>query len=62
MKKEIFFIDWASSDINKIPDFLKDEDPLFAFNKAIIDSTNKFCVCYKINTAFMTQVAEVGNQ
>ena len=52
-KKKSFLSIGLDSDINKIPDFLKrNEDPLFAFNKAIIDSTNKFCVCYKINTAF----------
>lgn len=31
---------------------LKEEDPLFAFNKAIIDATLNSCVAYKINTAF----------
>ena len=52
-KKKSFLSIGLDSDINKIPNFLKEnEDPLFEFNKAIIDSTNKFCVCYKINTAF----------
>ena len=41
------------SDISKIPTHLmKDEDPVFAFNKAIIDATRDICVSYKINTAF----------
>lgn len=31
---------------------LADEDPMFAFNKAIIDATKDLCVSYKINTAF----------
>lgn len=52
-KKKSFLSIGLDSDIDKIPVFLKKkEDPLFEFNKAIIDSTNKFCISYKINTAF----------
>lgn len=41
------------TDPAKIPDFLhQEEDPVFAFNKAIIDATLPYCVSYKINTAF----------
>ncbi|MFN5423412.1 MAG: orotidine-5'-phosphate decarboxylase [bacterium] len=41
------------TDLSKIPDFLKEEeDPVFSFNKAIIDATLQYCVSYKINTAF----------
>lgn len=41
------------TDPAKIPVHLhKDEDPVFAFNKAIIDATLPYCVSYKINTAF----------
>lgn len=41
------------SDINKIPRHLLDhEDPVFAFNKAIIEATSEYAVAYKINTAF----------
>ena len=41
------------TDLNKIPKhLLADEDPAFAFNKAIIDATKDFAVAYKINTAF----------
>ena len=40
------------TDINKIPKFLlKEEDPIFSFNKSIIDKTNPYCVSYKLNTA-----------
>jgi orotidine-5'-phosphate decarboxylase len=40
-------------DLNKIPQhLLKEEDPIFAFNKAIIDATHHLCVAYKPNTAF----------
>ncbi|RZL97417.1 MAG: orotidine-5'-phosphate decarboxylase, partial [Pedobacter sp.] len=39
--------------MNKIPfHLLQEEDPVFAFNKAIIDATRPYCVAYKLNTAF----------
>jgi orotidine-5'-phosphate decarboxylase len=41
------------TDLTKIPaHLLTEEDPIFAFNKAIIDATLPYCVAYKINTAF----------
>jgi orotidine-5'-phosphate decarboxylase len=41
------------TDYSKIPQHLiSDKDPVFAFNKAIIDKTIDHCVAYKINTAF----------
>ena len=41
------------SDIRKIPPHLLDlDDPVFEFNKAIIDATHPYCVAYKPNTAF----------
>jgi orotidine-5'-phosphate decarboxylase len=41
------------TDITKIPKHLRDSaDPVFEFNKAIIDATKDYCVSYKINTAF----------
>lgn len=41
------------TDIKKIPEhLLTEEDPMFAFNKAIIDATAPYCVAYKPNTAF----------
>lgn len=40
-------------DIHKIPKhLLQKDDPIFAFNKAIIDATHHLCVAYKPNTAF----------
>ena len=40
-------------DLNKIPShLLATEDPIFEFNKAIIDATHDLCVAYKPNTAF----------
>src|ERR1051325_8550811 len=41
------------TDLEKIPKHLfAEEDPVFAFNKAIIDATKEYTVAYKINTAF----------
>lgn len=51
--KESFLCVGLDTDINKIPQHLFDfEDPVFEFNKQIIDATKDFCVSYKINTAF----------
>lgn len=41
------------TDLNKIPPhLLEEENPMFAFNKAIIDATAPYCVAYKPNIAF----------
>ncbi len=41
------------TDLKKMPEhLLKEEDPIFAFNKAIIDATADYCVSYKPNLAF----------
>jgi len=41
------------TDINKIPEFLKEyPDPVLEFNKRIIDATRDICVSYKPNAAF----------
>jgi len=41
------------TDLKKIPPhLLEEEDPAFAFNKAIIDATRDYAVAYKVNTAF----------
>ena len=51
--KNSFLCIGLDTDINKIPKFLLNEDdPIFSFNKSIIDHTNKYCIAYKINTAF----------
>src|ERR1041385_3590466 len=40
-------------DLNKIPEHLLSQpDPIFVFNKEIIDATKDLCVAYKLNTAF----------
>lgn len=49
------------TDIAKIPaSLLKEEDPVFAFNKKIIDATADACVSYKINTAFYEAMGVKG--
>ena len=51
--KESFLCVGLDADINKIPKHLLDtEDPIFEFNKAIIDATKDFTVAYKPNLAF----------
>ena len=52
-KKKSFLCIGLDVDLNKIPNhLLKEEDPIFSFNKAIIDATHHLCVAYKPNTAF----------
>jgi len=52
-KKKSFLCIGLDVDLDKIPPhLLKEEDPIFAFNKAIIDATHHLCVAYKPNTAF----------
>ncbi len=49
------------TDIAKIPPhLLKEEDPIFAFNKAIIEATHPYAVAYKPNTAFYEAQGEKG--
>lgn len=52
-KKKSVLCVGLDTDIDKIPQYLlTHEDPVFDFNKAIIDATKDYCVAYKINTAF----------
>ncbi|MEO0059896.1 MAG: orotidine-5-phosphate decarboxylase [Bacteroidota bacterium] len=51
--KKSFLCIGLDADIAKIPEHLfAFEDPIFEFNKAIIDATHDLCVAYKPNTAF----------
>lgn len=51
--KKSFLCIGLDVDLNKIPTFLLDfEDPIFEFNKRIIDATHHLAVAYKPNTAF----------
>ena len=53
IKKNSFLCIGLDVDLNKIPKHLLElEDPIFEFNKAIIDATHHLCVAYKPNTAF----------
>ncbi|GAA4315934.1 orotidine-5'-phosphate decarboxylase [Compostibacter hankyongensis] len=52
-QKQSYLCVGLDSDISRIPKHLLSQpDPVFSFNKAIIDATREFCVAYKINTAF----------
>lgn len=52
-QKRSFLCVGLDSDINKIPPhLLTSEDPIFEFNKQIIDATKDLCVAYKPNIAF----------
>lgn len=51
--KKSFLCVGLDTDLKKIPQhLLADEDPIFAFNKTIIDATADLCVAYKPNLAF----------
>lgn len=52
-RKKTFLCVGLDTDMTKIPEHLrKEEDPLFTFNKAIIDATADLCMAYKPNLAF----------
>ena len=52
-KKQSYLCVGLDTDLAKVPNHLLDsEDPIFEFNKAIIDATKEFCVAYKPNVAF----------
>lgn len=51
--KKSFLCVGLDTDLKKVPQhLLNEEDPIFAFNKAIIDATAPYCVAYKPNLAF----------
>lgn len=51
--KQSFLCVGLDTDLKKIPEFiLQEEDPIFTFNKEIIDATAPYCVSYKPNLAF----------
>jgi orotidine-5'-phosphate decarboxylase len=52
-RKKSFLCVGLDPDLSKIPaHLLKEKDPIFEFNKAIIDATHDLAVAYKPNTAF----------
>ena len=59
--KQSFLCVGLDTDIKKIPEhLLADEDPIFAFNKEIVDATAPFCVAYKPNLAFYESLGLKG--
>lgn len=60
-EKRSFLCVGLDTDIKKIPaHLLREEDPVFAFNKAIIDATAPYCVAYKPNLAFYESMGVEG--
>lgn len=63
-RKKSFLCVGLDTDVNKIPEFLFDQegelDPIFEFNKAIIDATADLCVAYKPNIAFYESLGVQG--
>lgn len=60
-KKRSFLCVGLDTDIKKIPEcLLNEEDPIFAFNRAIIDATQAYCVAYKPNLAFYESLGVKG--
>ncbi|MCD8301984.1 MAG: orotidine-5'-phosphate decarboxylase [Prevotellaceae bacterium] len=52
-EKRTFLCVGLDTDIKKIPEHLMlEEDPIFAFNKEIVDATAPYCIAYKPNLAF----------
>ena len=61
MRKKSFLCLGLDSDISKIPSFLlNDPDPVFSFNKQILDSLNELITAVKINTAFYEENGSKG--
>lgn len=60
-RKKTFLCVGLDTDIKKIPEhLLKEEDPIFAFNKEIIDATAQYCIAYKPNLAFYESMGVKG--
>ncbi|MGC4022736.1 MAG: orotidine-5'-phosphate decarboxylase [Cyclobacteriaceae bacterium] len=60
-KRKSYLCVGLDTDLEKIPKHLfKTDDPVFEFNKQIIDATKEFCVAYKPNTAFYEALGAKG--
>ncbi len=60
-QKQSYLCVGLDTDITKIPKHLLSQaDPVFTFNKQIIDATKDLCVAYKINTAFYESMGIKG--
>lgn len=60
-QKKSFLCVGLDTDIKKIPShLLNEEDPIFTFNKAIIDATAPYCIAYKHESAFYESMGVKG--
>lgn len=60
-KKHSYLCVGLDTDISKIPAHLKNSsDPVFEFNKQIIDATHEYCIAYKPNIAFYEALGSRG--
>ncbi len=60
-KKKSFLCVGLDTDLTKIPEFIKRyDDPVFEFNKRIIDATHDICIAYKPNLAFYEALGPEG--
>lgn len=60
-KKQSYLCVGLDTDMARIPDHLRDtKDPIFEFNKEIIDATKDICVAYKPNIAFYEALGPKG--
>lgn len=60
-RKRSFLCVGLDTDLKKVPaHLLQEEDPVFAFNKAIVDATAPYCVAYKPNLAFYESMGVKG--
>lgn len=60
-KKNSYLCVGLDTDISKIPTHLKNSsDPIFEFNKQIIDATHQYCIAYKPNIAFYEALGSKG--
>jgi orotidine-5'-phosphate decarboxylase len=63
VRKKSFLCVGLDPELSKIPAHLQEEDdPVFAFNRAIIDATRDLCVAYKPNLAFYEALGVDGWQ
>ncbi|MBK7850504.1 MAG: orotidine-5'-phosphate decarboxylase [Bacteroidetes bacterium] len=61
IKKSSYLCIGLDTDITRIPSFLlKEEDPVYEFNKRIIEATSEYCVAYKPNLAFYESLGPKG--
>jgi orotidine-5'-phosphate decarboxylase len=60
-RKRSYLCIGLDADLSKIPShLLKSHDPLFEFNRQIIDATHKYCIAYKPNIAFYEALGTKG--